>query len=262
MKHKKRRGNNDMRLETLIEENYEKLNESDLHIWNYILHHKKECQTMSIKELAYECNISHTTILRFTHKLGLQGYSELKIYLKWDNTEQNQLNNKEIENIYRDIEKTIEVMKNRDFYDVFELFEKADRIYIYGSGAVQKSAAEDLKRNMIFGNKLIYVLEGREELNITLDTLLSSKDVFVLISLSGNNSFMNEFASKLKKKGVKIISITQVGNNELSSISDISIQFYTHSIFINKNQVEFCSTTQFFLVNQILLLKYLEYSEN
>ena len=38
-----------MRLESLIKENYEKLNENDLYIWNYILHHKKECQTMSIQ---------------------------------------------------------------------------------------------------------------------------------------------------------------------------------------------------------------------
>lgn len=250
-----------MRLESLIEENYEKLNENDLYIWNYILHHKEECQTMSIQELASKCNISHTTILRFTHKLGLQGYSEMKIHLKWENNQQRQLNNKEIENVYKDIEKTIEVMKNRDFYDVFELFDKADKIYIYGSGAVQKSAAEDLKRNMIFGNKLIYVLEGREETKIISD-ILTSKDVFILLSLSGNNLFMIEFARKLKVKGVKIISITQVGNNELASISDISLQFYTHSILVNQNKMEFCSTTQFFLVNQILLLKYLEYNSN
>lgn len=247
-----------MRLETLIDENYEKLNENDFYIWNYILHHKKECQTMSIQELASNCNVSHTTILRFTHKLGLQGYSEMKIHLKWEDKEKNQFDNKEIEKTCQDIQKTMEVMKKRDFYDVFELFENADRIYVYGSGAVQKSAAKELKRNMIFGNKLIYVLEGREETNIILDTL-SSKDVFFLLSLSGNNSFMNEFAWKLKEKGIKIISITQVGNNELASISDVSLQFYTHSILRNKNQMELYSTAQFFIINQILLLKYLEY---
>lgn len=32
----------------------------------------------------------------------------------------------------------MEIMKERDFYDVFELVEKADKIYVYGSGAVQK----------------------------------------------------------------------------------------------------------------------------
>lgn len=247
-----------MKLEMLIDENYEKLNENDLYIWNYILHHKDECKSMSIQDLASHCNVSHTTILRFAHKLGLQGYSEMKIYLKWEDKGKNRFDNKEIENTYNDIEKTMESMKKRDFYDVFELIENADKIYAYGSGAVQKNAAKELKRNMIFGNKLIYVLEGREETNIILDAL-SSKDVFFLISLSGNNTFMNEFARKLKKKGIKIISITEVGNNKLSSLSDVSLQFYTHSIPINGNEMEIFSTTQFFLINQIILLKYLEY---
>ena len=60
-----------MRLETLIEENYDKLNENDLSIWNFILRNKKECQTMSIQELATQCHVSHTTVSRFTHKLGM-----------------------------------------------------------------------------------------------------------------------------------------------------------------------------------------------
>ena len=73
---------------------------------------------------------------------------------------------------------------------------------------------------------------------------------------------MNKFVHKLKQKGIKIISITQVGNNELASLSDVSLQFYTHPISVNENRMQFYSTVQFFLVNQILLLKYLEYKNN
>lgn len=261
MKLKKRKRKYNMRFESLIDENYEKLNENDLYIWNYILNHKKECQTMSIQELASNCNVSHTTVLRFAQKLGLQGYSELKIYLKWEEKEINQFDIKEIEKSCNDIEKTMEIMKQRDFHDVFELFDNADKIYIYGSGAVQKSAAKDLKRSMIFGNKLVYVLEGKEETNIILDSL-SSKNVFFLLSLSGDNLFMNDFARKLIEKGVKIISITQIGNNELSSLSNISLQFYTHPISIRNNKLELYSTAQFFIINQIMLLKFLEYNSN
>lgn len=74
-----------MRLETLIYENYNKLNENDKYIWSYILNNKKECENMSIQNLALKCNVSHTTILRFAQKLGLNGYSELKFYLKMEN---------------------------------------------------------------------------------------------------------------------------------------------------------------------------------
>lgn len=252
-----------MKLETLIDENYDKLNESDLYIWNYIFHNKSECQTMSIQDLASSCNVSHTTILRFASKLGLQGYSELKFYLKWANIQEQQsrFDNKNIEDICNDIEKTMEVMKKRDFYDVFQLFENSNKIYVYGSGAVQKNAAEDLKRNMIFANKLIYVLEGKSETQTILDAVCE-QDVFFLLSLSGNNSFMNKFAHNLRQKGVKIISITQVGNNELASLSDVNLQFYTHSVPINKNQFDIYPTVQFFIINQILLLKYLEYKSS
>lgn len=85
----------------------------------------------------------------------------MKIHFKWEDKQQNSFDNKKIEKTYKDIEKTMEIMKERDFYDVFELVEKADKNYVYGSGAVQKNAAKDLKRSMIFGNKLIYVIEGR-----------------------------------------------------------------------------------------------------
>ncbi|WP_242952607.1 hypothetical protein [Clostridium beijerinckii] len=36
-------------------------------------------------------------MLRFTHKLGLQGYSEMKIHFKWEDKQQNSFDNKEIE---------------------------------------------------------------------------------------------------------------------------------------------------------------------
>ena len=72
-----------MHLEQLIEQNYHKLNESDLYIWNHIRTHPDECRDISIDALSEACCVSHTTILRFAKKLGLSGFSELKVILKW-----------------------------------------------------------------------------------------------------------------------------------------------------------------------------------
>ena len=71
-----------MTLDEIVEKKYDVLNENDLYIWQYIYHHKRSCQKMSIKDLAHACNVSHTSILRFTRKLGMDGYSEFKVYLK------------------------------------------------------------------------------------------------------------------------------------------------------------------------------------
>lgn len=54
-----------MRLEELVNKNYQSLNENDLYIWNYIIHHRKECERLSIDDLASKCNVSRSTILRF-----------------------------------------------------------------------------------------------------------------------------------------------------------------------------------------------------
>ena len=57
-----------MKLEELINQHYDHLNENDFYIWNYISKHKKECEKLAIDQLAYKCNVSRTTILRFAQK--------------------------------------------------------------------------------------------------------------------------------------------------------------------------------------------------
>ena len=65
-----------VRLEELISKNYNQLNENDLYIWQYISAHRKECEKLSIDELASRCHVSRTTVLRFSKRLGLKGYAE------------------------------------------------------------------------------------------------------------------------------------------------------------------------------------------
>ena len=69
-----------MKLAELVNQHYKELSSNDLYIWDYIQAHRKECQNLSIVELAQRCHVSKTTILRFAQKLSLKGYSELKVY--------------------------------------------------------------------------------------------------------------------------------------------------------------------------------------
>ena len=73
-----------MRLDELINEKYNILNDNDLLTWQYIQGHKKECSSVSIEKLAAKCCISRTTISRFTQKLGFEGFKEFKIRLKME----------------------------------------------------------------------------------------------------------------------------------------------------------------------------------
>ena len=73
-----------MNLEELVNSSLNKLNPTDLIVWRYIYANKKECCYISIYDLANACNVSRTTILRFAKKLGLDGFSDLKMMLKME----------------------------------------------------------------------------------------------------------------------------------------------------------------------------------
>ena len=97
-----------MHLEQLIEQNYHKLNESDLYIWNHIRTHPDECRDISIDALSEACCVSHTTILRFAKKLGLSGFSELKVILKWQKGPKRAFRQDELARTMQDYQQTID----------------------------------------------------------------------------------------------------------------------------------------------------------
>ena len=171
-----------MKLEALVYDNYKSLNENDKYIWKYILNNKKECENMSIQDLAANCNVSHTTILRFAQKLGLNGYSELKFYLKLENKKKYVFDKEEILNVSDDIKKTIDTLISRDFSDLCKLLDESDRIYAFGTGEVQSNAVKELKRNLLSIGKLVNAIEGNDEMEI-MTNFMTESDMIFFISL-------------------------------------------------------------------------------
>ena len=152
----------------------------------------------------------------------------------------------------------MDILIKKDFSDICYLLDNCKKIYVYGTGEVQKNAAKELKRNFLYVGKLVDVIEGKDELEI-LNNYITEEDIIFLISLSGENKVINKFAKNLNKKGTKIISITQSGNNSLSKESDMSIQFYTHEVAQLEDNLQIFLSSQFFIINEFLLIKYLEY---
>lgn len=106
-----------MKLDELINKYHKHLNENDLYIWNYISKHRKECETLTIDQLAHKCNVSRTTILRFSQKLSLKGYGELKVYLKLDN-EKSKENVNNVEAVCDAYNEVIKNIKEKDCTDI------------------------------------------------------------------------------------------------------------------------------------------------
>lgn len=246
-----------MKLETLIEQNYHKLNQSDLIIWDYLRSHMESCKQMNIDQLADACHISHTSVLRFAKKLGLKGFSELKVILKWQQPVNEGFGSDELEKAMQDYQQTLEYLYTVNFSDLFALWDRAEKIYVYGSGNVQQYAARDLRRNFFVVNKLLHTIEGEDEL-CRIASHIHENDIMLFISLSGNNAFINRMAEQLKRQGRTIVSITRVQSNRLIHLSDINIPFFTHCVQTGA-EFEFWLTSQMFMINEFLILKYLAY---
>ena len=246
-----------MHLEQLIEQNYHKLNESDLYIWNHIRTHPDECRDISIDALSEACCVSHTTILRFAKKLGLSGFSELKVILKWQKGPKRAFRQDELARTMQDYQQTMEYLCTIDLSDLFTLIQQARHIYIYGSGSVQQRAARDLKEKFFHSRKLMHIVEGPTEMQKLAGRLLEN-DLMIFISLSGNNHFVNQIAEQLHKNGRTIVSICRIQSNRLIHLSDINIPFFTHALEIER-ATPIWPTNMLFQINDFLLLRYLEF---
>lgn len=246
-----------MKIEELINGQYNNLNSNDMIIGRYITRHKMECSEINIEELAKRCNVSRTTVMRFSQKLGLSGFSELKTILKWEIKNYTVTTDNCMENVCSSYTKAIADMADRNFDDICEKIYNAKRVLVYGSGAIQSSVAREITRIFLNGGYYFYNLEGQGETEVLLNAI-NPGDVMILISLSGESSHIINFAKKLKMKNVTIISITKLKSNTLANISDKNIYVSTSTVFLNNN-FEYESINLYFIVVELLFLKFILY---
>lgn len=247
-----------MRLEELINKNYKQLNDNDLYIWKYITTHRKECEKLSIDELAERCHVSRTTILRFSKRVGLKGYAELKVYLRIDN-QTSKYQQTGVDLVYEKYTKYMNEIKNKDLTNVIKLIANAKDGYVYSTGYIQNHVASELKRSFLFLDKLFFNIKSMNETYAFVD-IIDHQDVIVMISHSGENKQVLDFAKKLKAKSVPIIAITATKNNTLAQLADESLYVETPSI-PNPLGPRHEGQMAYFLLIDFLVVKYLDYYE-
>ena len=61
---------------------YDKMNATEIKILQYIIKNTDEIQKITVKELSQRLFVSKTTIINLAKKLGYEGFSELRFFLK------------------------------------------------------------------------------------------------------------------------------------------------------------------------------------
>lgn len=247
-----------MNLEQLVDQCFDELGENDRAVWRYICTNPEICQKCSIGELADACDVSPAAVSRFCKKLGLEGYSELRLAIKWQSQGEKSAAPNLIKRTYQDYILTLEYLKTLDYNAIFAFLNHPGRIFAYGTGEVQRHAAKEFKRLLININKRVFIAEGTAELD-SVTQLIKEGDVFIIFSLSGDNEAINKRVRAMKAKNIPVLAITSYEDNELASLSDIHIYFYNHCILPGNSQTtDTHLSAQFFMIIEVLLVKYLE----
>ena len=245
-----------MSIEELVNQHYQYFSESDRAVWAYLSKHQTECADMAIKKMAQKCCVSHSAVMRFAQRLGFHGFAELKLYLKMDSQKVTAYN--ELDQVCVLYQNIINSMCEKNCDPLFDAFSKARQHYIFGEGMVQTSIKKEFKRIFLTAGYMLYdVPSGNAMYNLI--PLIGSGDFCILVSVSGQNKMMVEAAKRLRVRGVPLMSITKNRENTLSHLCDFCLYIDESSHFETPTHWQYESTTSYFILIDILFLKYLDY---
>lgn len=214
---------------TKIQQSYHGLITSQKRIADYILENPGEVVNMNVKDLGNLTNTSPASIVRFSRKIGFDGFPSLKLELAHDifynkykdfSEDEPNLDGSFIELLAQEnkayintIKKVFELLNPITLEEVIRVISKSKNIHLVGFGS-SAIICEDLlsKLTRIHFNAYYHSDIANQ---IASTTHLTNKDVLIMISYEGKEKYLSSIAKEAKKNKVPIIAITQNNGNEL-----------------------------------------------
>ncbi|MNI58323.1 HTH-type transcriptional regulator GlvR [compost metagenome] len=115
---------------------------------------------------------------------------------------------------------------------------------------------KDLQRSFMSINEYFYIIHDNEQIESIVEDL-TFQDVVIIISLSGNSKTLFPIMKKLNAKKVKVISITNLEANYLSSMAPYNLYVTVARV---KTQIrELTTFIPFYIMGEVLCRQYLIY---
>lgn len=213
------------------------LNPLELSVYEYVISHKQDVVSMTIRQLAKKIHVSTSTILRFCTKVDLEGFSELKFLLK------RELKDNRTEMPGTSVIDSVDEFFNRVNDEKFtrvinkaaELIVHSELIVFFGvstSGYFAQYGAR------ILANLGLFTLVITDPFQPRPDKIIDPEHVLLVdLSVSGETEQGLRLAQIYHEKKAKVLSITNSSLSTLAKISDVNISYNVHEVvgdnFIN-----------------------------
>lgn len=243
-----------MKLDEIIDKNYDCLTSTDQLIVQEIRRDKEEIKNLNSIQTAKRLGISRTSLVRLMKKLGISSYAEFKLILKQEK-EDNSHSKIEMNTIIQDYHNMIEELKNYDYSTVCQQIYDAQTIYLYGSGNEQKAIIEEFKRIFLIMGKWCVDLFDYGEIEFAKKDF-KENDVFIVVSLSGENEEVLRAMRLVLGTNIHTLSMTRWKNNSLARMTENNLYVGTKMIDQNKES-SYEMIAAFYILLDILSVKYL-----
>ncbi|MBT7189413.1 MAG: MurR/RpiR family transcriptional regulator [Anaerolineae bacterium] len=200
---------------------------------DWVLHHSDTVIQSSMAQVAIECGVSDTTVLRFCRAAGFKGYMDLKLSIARDMTSPTQLVHDDIEegdsssvvarkvflSHIQALYDTLSVLDEKDLDKAVSLIIEAKRIFIVGVGTSNSIVNEAY--NKFFRLGLNCHAQTDAYLQLMEASLVGSETLVIAISQSGSSTDPVITLEEASRNGAKSIVITGHAGSPLTSFADV-----------------------------------------
>lgn len=242
-----------MVLDKLVNQYYGILSDNDLYMIKVIHDNIDKMRVMKIQELAELSHTSISSIHRLAKKLGFDGYSDLKSYIKLNDAQGEEAQDL-MELLDHDIQQTLKHLDQLNFEKLNRMIDEAPFIYIYGTGTAQLEVANDVQRQLLSLYKRSMVLKNERELMNGIEQLTEG-ELLLIISLSGETKNFGEIIQLIKARNVQYISVTTLKDNLLAQNAMFNI-YVNSTPFHLFNGINNSSFLPYHIVFDVILRKF------
>ncbi|SCY77050.1 MurR/RpiR family transcriptional regulator [Alkaliphilus peptidifermentans] len=206
-----------------LTERYNELTDMEKNIVEYILKNPKKVRDSTASELADVLFVSKTSIINLSKRVGFEGYSELKYYVRGYLDEKR--SKKEsipyediLSNLNSEVSNTISLQNPENINKIVNKLLNSRIVYIIGRGASGPIASMLSSRLALLHIKAILI----EDPNIVdvLGDSMAEDEAIVVISLSGETEKILTLAKTARLRNIDVIAMTSFTNNTLQKIAN------------------------------------------
>lgn len=223
----------------VIQAKLDSMTEAERQIGQFIVDDPERMLTLSSAELAAATGRSQSSVVKFSQKIGYDGYQQLKLAVtrakaqEWrvptgmihgtidagDNLVT--IQQKLVASKVSAMQQTMQVNTEEEVRRAVEVLGAARRIHLAGIGASSLVARDFSYKLLKLG--LMVLIDSDTHVQMANAASLTDRDVLFAISQSGSNVETIRLAEMAGRCGSTIITLTGLRQNRLSELADIAL---------------------------------------